>query len=267
MRNFEPVFLPEPRNLFEKAGRMVRGYTMAAGDAILITIEAFSFGRRLPRRRAELMRQMYACSIKSFFIAAVVALCMGMILSRQAGVTLSRFNQQEQVGTLVIISLVRELGPVMTALILAASIGSAYAAEIGTMTISEEVSALKVMSINPVDYLVSPRLYAVLIMCPALTMFSELIGAFGGMLVAKTQLGVSPQSFYKNAILELELRDVYIGLLKSILFAIVIVTVAAYQGLTTTDGAVGVGRSTRRAVVISFLYIMVIGFFVTSLFY
>ena len=104
-------------------------------------------------------------------------------------------------------------------------------------------------------------------MCPALTMFSELIGTFGGMLVAKTQLGVSPQSFYKNALLELELRDVYIGLLKSTLFAVVIVTVASYQGLTTTDGAVGVGRSTRRAVVISFLYIMVIGFFVTSLFY
>ncbi len=267
MRNFEPVFLPPTRNLFEQAGRLIRGYTMAVGDALLITAEAFRFGHRLPHRRAELMRQMYACSIKSIFIASVVALCMGMILARQSGVILQEYNQQDRVGSLVIVSLVRELGPVMTALILAASIGSAYAAEVGTMNISEEVSALKVMNINPVDYLITPRLYALLFMCPALTMFSDLIGAFGGMLVAKTQLGVSPQAFYKNAILDLELRDVYIGLLKSVVFAVIIITVSAYQGLTTTDGAVGVGRSTRRAVVISFLFIMVIGFFVTSLFY
>jgi phospholipid/cholesterol/gamma-HCH transport system permease protein len=267
VRNFEPVFLPEPRNLFEKAGRLVRGYTMAVGDALLITAEAFRFGHRLPRRRAELMRQMFACSVKTLFICSVVALCMGMILARQAGVILQDYNQEHRVGSLVIVSLVRELGPVMTALILAASIGSAYAAEVGTMNISEEVSALKVMSINPVDYLITPRLYALLIMCPALTMFADLIGTFGGMLVAKTQLGVSPRTFYENAVLDLKLRDVYIGLLKSVVFAIIIITVAAYQGFTTSDGAVGVGRATRRSVVISFLFIMVIGFFVTSLFY
>jgi len=161
----------------------------------------------------------------------------------------------------------REMGPFMTALILAASVGSAMAAELGTMAVSEEVAALHVMSINPVRFLVMPRLVAMLVMCPVLTVYTNVVGILGGMLVACTQLGVSPRAYYDNAMSYLHNKEIYVGMLKSVVFGVVVAAVSCYQGLSATNGAIGVGQATRRAVVLSFLLILVIGYFITRFFY
>jgi phospholipid/cholesterol/gamma-HCH transport system permease protein len=159
------------------------------------------------------------------------------------------------------------MGPFMTALILAASVGSAMAAELGTMSVSEEVSALQVMSINPVRFLVTPRLAALLFMCPVLTVYTNVVGILGGMLVARTQLQVDSEAYYRAALDLLHNKEVYVGLLKSVVFAVILCTVACYQGLSARNGALGVGRATRKTVVHSFLLILVVGYFITRLFY
>jgi phospholipid/cholesterol/gamma-HCH transport system permease protein len=163
--------------------------------------------------------------------------------------------------------MVREMGPFMTGLIIAASVGSAIAAQVGTMVVSEEVAALEVMSINPARFIVMPRLAALMIMMPVLTVYTNVIGVVGGALVGQTQLGVSVRAYFDNARLYVENKDLYVGLFKALLFGVVIATVACHQGFSATEGAVGVGQATRRTVIISFLTILVIGYMVTRFFY
>ena len=138
------------------------------------------------------------CGIKSFGVTSVVALFTGMILALQAGLILKAYGQEMRVGFLVAQTMFREMGPFMTALILAASVGSGMAALLGTMKVSQELAALEVMSINPVRFLVAPRLLAMMVMCPVLTMYTDLIGILGGGLVAYTQLGVGWTMYFDN---------------------------------------------------------------------
>ena len=161
----------------------------------------------------------------------------------------------------------REMGPCMTGLVIAASVGSAIAAQMGTMAVSEEIAALDVMSIDPLRYLMMPRLVALAFMMPLLTVYTNLLGIFGGALVGATQLGISHEAYFDNAFRYAEAKDLYVGLFKAFLFGLIIVTVACYQGFAATEGAVGVGRATRRTVIVSFLLILVVGYFVTRLFY
>lgn len=267
MRNFETIDLPDSQNSVQSLGRNVWLSTIAAGKAILIIVEALKYAYKLPFRRAEFGRQLNNAGVKTFFITAVVAFFTGMILSLQSGLILAQYNQEVNVGQLVTQTMCREMGPFMTALILAASIGSAYAAEIGTMTVSEEVAALKVMNINPVDYLVTPKLFAMMIMCPVLTVYTNLIGSIGGMVVANTQLFVSPEAFTENALEMLRLKEMYVGLFKSFIFAIIIIAVSTYKGFSTKNGAIGVGKATRESVVTSFIFILITGYYITRIFY
>ena len=190
-----------------------------------------------------------------------------MILALQTGLELRRFSQEENIGTAVTVVMLREMGPFMTGLIIAASVGSAIGAAIGTMMVSEEVAALEVMSINPVRFLVVPRLVALAFMMPILTVYTNLVGILGGAVVGATQLGITPETYFDNARLFAENKDLYVGLFKAFLFGIIIATVACHQGFSTTGGAVGVGQAARRTVIISFLTILVFGFIVTRLFY
>jgi phospholipid/cholesterol/gamma-HCH transport system permease protein len=163
--------------------------------------------------------------------------------------------------------MMREMGPFMTGLIIAASVGSAIAAAIGTMVVSEEIAALEIMSISPTQFLVLPRLVALMIMMPILTLYTNIIGVVGGAIVGATQLGVSFNAYFDNARLYAENKDLYVGLFKAVLFGIIIATVACHQGFHTTGGAVGDGQATRRTVIISFLTILVLGYIITRLFY
>mgnify|MGYP006277668601 CR=1 FL=1 len=267
MKFYEPEYLAAPANGVAAVGRQLLLSIRNTGRALLIVFEAFFWHIQLFKRRHDVATQLFTCGVRSLGVTAVVALFTGMILALQAGLILRDYGQAVQVGTLVTQTMCREMGPFMTALILAASVGSAMAAELGTMNVSEEIEALHVMSIDPARFLVMPRLFALMVMCPVLTVYTNIIGSAGGMLVAATQLDVAPAAYYENAMRFLENKEVYVGLFKAWVFSIVIVTVACYQGLTATNGAVGVGQATRRTVVISFLLILIIGYIITRMFY
>ncbi len=267
MISLQPKYLDKAKNPIEGFGRKIFEAIDCSGQALLIMFEAFYWFPHIWKRRSEVSRQLFTVGLLSFGVVSTVALFTGMILSLQAGQMLRDYGQEANVGILVSQTMCREMGPFMTALILAASVGSAMAAELGTMRVSEEIDALEVMSINPVRYLVMPRLVALLIMTPILTVYSDFIGIVGGGLVANTQLNVSWHSYYRNVLSFLELKEIYVGLFKAGIFGVIVATVSCYQGLATTNGAVGVGRATRKAVVVSFLLVLVIGYFLTSLFY
>lgn len=239
------------------------------GQAMLMLAEATLF---IPwaldkRSRHELFYQLYLTGIKSLGVITVVAAFTGMILALQTGLELRRFGLQQNIGTAVTVVMLREMGPFMTALIIAASVGSAIAAQIGTMVVSEEVSALEIMSINPVRFLVLPRLLALAIMMPMLTVYTNILGIVGGAVIGATQLQVSFQAYFDNAQLYAQNKDLYVGLLKAFVFGVVIATTACHQGFSTSEGAVGVGQATRRTVIISFLVILVLGYMLTRVFY
>jgi phospholipid/cholesterol/gamma-HCH transport system permease protein len=239
------------------------------GHALIMLFEAILFTRYAfsKRNRSETVTQFYVTGIKSLGVITVVALFTGMILALQTGLELRRYGQEEFIGSAVAVSMIREMGPFMTGLIIAASVGSAIAAQLGTMTVSEEISALEVMSINPNRFLVMPRLVALVVMMPVLTVYTNLLGILGGAVVGATQLGVAVNTYMDNATQFATNKDLYVGLLKAAVFGVVITTVACHQGFMTQEGAVGVGRATRSSVIISFLTILVLGYMLTRLFY
>lgn len=239
------------------------------GHALFMLLEAFWFSRYVftKRSRGETVTQMFTTGIKSLAVITVVAMFTGMILALQTGLELRRYGQEVYIGSAVAVSMIREMGPFMTGLIIAASVGSSIAAQIGTMVVSEEIAALEVMSINPNRFLVMPRLVALVVMMPILTVYTNILGIMGGGVIGATQLGVSVQSYVDNATRFATNKDLYVGLFKAAVFGVVIATVACHQGFMTREGAVGVGRATRRSVIISFLVILVLGYMITRLFY
>jgi phospholipid/cholesterol/gamma-HCH transport system permease protein len=265
----EPENYPPALNRFGAVGRYVILGCREVGIAGLLFVQAVLSLRFMLTRRArrEIIAQMFLAGIRSLNVITVVAVFTGMILALQTGIELRKFNQEINIGTAVMISMLREMGPFMTGLILAACVGSAMAAQLGTMTVSEEIAALEIMSIDPVRYLVMPRLVAMCVMTPCLAFYTCVLGVIGGGIVGLSQLGVSWDAYIDNATRYADVKDLYVGLLKAFLFGIVITTVSCHEGFATTQGAVGVGMATRRAVIASFLLILVVGYVVTRLFY
>jgi phospholipid/cholesterol/gamma-HCH transport system permease protein len=171
------------------------------------------------------------------------------------------------VASLVAVSLCRELGPVLTALVVAGRAGSAIAAELGTMKVNEQIEALDTMAINPVRFLAVPRFLALMLMLPALTIMGNLSGIFGGFIVGTNSLNINPDLYMQTTFKYLEIKDIYTGLIKSFIFAGIIALIACYEGLDTKGGAEGVGRATTRSVVISFILIILADCLVTAFFY
>jgi phospholipid/cholesterol/gamma-HCH transport system permease protein len=165
------------------------------------------------------------------------------------------------------VSLLREMGPFMTGIILAACVGSSMAAQIGTMTVNDEVAALEIMSISPVRFLMAPRMAAMVLMTPVLSFYTCVLGVLGGGIVGLTQLNVPLSQYITTAMDIAKSYDLYVGLLKALIFGIVITGVSCYEGFTTTQGAVGVGQATRRSVITSILLILILGYVITRLFY
>lgn len=265
----EPILLPPARNSLGRIGRELVATMRSTGRAVMLlgaTIASLRFaGTR--RARREILMQMYVAGIRSLGVITVVAIFTGMILALQTGIELRRFNQEINIGTAVMVSMLREMGPFMTGLILAACVGSSIAAQLGTMTVSEEIAALEIMSVDPVRFLVMPRLVAMMVMTPLLAFYTCVIGVLGGGIVGVTQLGVAWSAYLDNATLFATNRDLYVGLLKAFVFGVTITTVACHQGFATQQGAVGVGQATRQSVIVSFLLILVFGYMVTRFFY
>ncbi len=215
----------------------------------------------------EIIRQMYVVGVQSLPVTLIVGVFVGFVLALQTGLSLKPFGMQDLIAQIAVATMTREMGPLMTSIILAGRVGSAMAAEIGSMKVSDEIEALEVMSINPVKFLVMPRIVALTVMCPILTVFANAIGTVGAAVVGNLQIGVSYYQFYRDAADFLLFKDIYCGLFKSLVFGLTIAVVSCSQGLRTTGGTQGVGESTRRAVVTSLLLILILNYFMTSLIY
>lgn len=265
----EPEYLPAATNAVGRVGRWVLQGCREFGRATMLLAATVASLRFLPTRRVrrEALVQMYVGGIKSLGVVTVVAVFTGMILALQTGIELRRFNQEVNIGTAVMVSMLREMGPFMAGLVLSACVGSAMAAQLGTMVVSEEVAALEIMSIDPVRFLVLPRMVAMAVMTPLLSFYMCVMGVLGGGVVGMTQLGVPWAKYIDNATRFADTKDLYVGLFKAFLFGIIITTISCYEGFAASQGAVGVGMATRKSVIASFLLILIVGYFVTRLFY
>ncbi|MFN3604802.1 MAG: MlaE family ABC transporter permease [Leptonema sp. (in: bacteria)] len=244
---------------------------IGAGEVLYLLLRVTLSLPHLVFKIQQTLNIMYISGYKSLFVVSIVAIFTGMIVSLQSGLALKDFGQEELIGQLLVVTLTREMAPFMTALILSASVGSSIAAEIGTMKVSEEIDALEVMSIDPIRFLVLPRVVGFTIMIPVLSNYASLLGTIGGSIVAKTQLGVEYETFYQMALEILRsktgLKDIWIGNLKAFIFGIIISSISCQQGLNATEGAIGVGRAVRQSVVISYLFIIMFGYFISAIFY
>lgn len=200
-------------------------------------------------------------------LVLLISALIGAILALQAGPFFARFGQETLVAQLVALSVLREIGPLLTAILIAGRSGSSLAAEIGTMKVSEEVDALLVMGANPVRVLVAPRFLGLICALPCLVILADIVGIAGGMVVGKLALDIPGRIYLDQTREAVKLRDVVGGLVKAIAYAIVIVTTASHQGFATSGGAAGVGRRTTRSVVISILWIIVVDAFFTWMLY
>ncbi len=265
----EPEIYDPPSTATRRLGRQVLIQWKAVGRAAMFTGMGFLYFRYMfsHRNRHEVFYQMFITGIRSLGVLTVVALFTGMIFALQTGLELARYGQEVHVGGAVTVVMLREMGPFMAGMILTASVGSSVGAQLGTMTVSEEVAALEIMSIDPIRFLVMPRLVAFTIMVPLCTFYTDIIAVLGGGLVGYTQFGIPPYLYYDNALIYAETKDLWIGILKAFVFGVIICSTACYQGFSTTGGAVGVGKSTRNTVVISFLLTLIVGYIITRLFY
>jgi phospholipid/cholesterol/gamma-HCH transport system permease protein len=229
----------------------------------------------LPRRRHLVADQMAGSALGVLHVVMLVGLFMGMIVSLQTGIELSRIGQQDNIGTIVALSMTREMGPFITATILAAAVGSAMAAEIGTMAVSDELAALEVLSVDRVRLLVLPRVVSLALVAPALTVVADAIGILGGGVVAYAQLNVGWQLYIDSVLDALRTtgrtiplpKDVYSGLFKAVVFGLLVATISCAQGLGARGGALGVGHATRGAVRDSIIAIIVSNYFMTWFLY
>ncbi len=200
-------------------------------------------------------------------IVAVISLFLGIILALQAAYQLRRVGALIYVANLVGVSITRELGPIVTAIIVSGRSGSSFAAEIGSMKVEEEVDALVTMGINPVRFLVVPKLVAMMIMVPALTVFSDCVGILGGFLLSVTALDIHPYNYFQQTVNSLLIKDVITGLTKAWAFGIMITIIGAHEGFKVRGSAEEVGKRTTAAVVASIFLVIILDLFFTALFY
>ena len=211
--------------------------------------------------------QMVGVGVDSVPIVGIITFFVGLIIAMQAAYQLEQFGALIYVADLVAVSITRELGPLITAIIITGRSGSAIAAELGTMQVYEEVDALQTMGINPVKFLVVPRLLALFIMVPCLTLLADAMGIAGGFVLATTSLNLDLTRYFNQTINALMFSDLLTGLIKSFVFALIIGGIGCYQGLIVRGGAEGVGKATTKSVVISIFLIICADMLFTALFF
>lgn len=220
-----------------------------------------------PLKKKHVLDQMDEIGVKSLPIVLLTSLFTGMVLALQSAYQMQRMSAEMYIASLVSLSMVRELGPVLTALVIAGRVGAAITAELGTMKVTEQIDALEALATNPVKYLVVPRFLALLIMLPLLTIYADIIGILGGYIIGVFKLGIAPNMYWRMTYDPLIFKDVFTGLIKSLAFGVIIAIVACFQGMNAEGGAEGVGKATTLSVVISFIMIIAADCFFTALFY
>lgn len=240
---------------------ILRNFLVAVNDYFSLVAKAFIGIFKKPFYTSEVIRQIENIGVLSLPIVALTSTFTGMILALQSGYAMAIFGAKIYIGTLVSLSLVRELGPVLTGVVVAGRIGAGTAAELGSMKVTEQIDAMRAMATDPIKKLVTTRLLAGLVAIPALTLIADLLGILGGGFIAYSTFGVSPV-FYKKTIVDiLVVDDIIMGAIKPFFFAIIIITVGCFSGLEAKGGTEGVGRATTQSVVISIIIILVSDYF------
>ncbi len=215
---------------------------------------------------AQALEQSVEIGVNSFGVTALTSLFTGMVLALQAGNTIGNiFGEPIFVGTIVTFSLIRELGPVLTSVVVSGRAGAAVTAQIGTMAVTEQIDALYTLGTNPIRYLVLPRMFGFVLTLPILTLFSNLFGVVGGYLVAAYALNVPGEVYLTDITSFMGVKDFMHGFIKTFFFAFMIGTVCCYKGISTRGGAEGVGKSTTGAVVTTIVLILVLDYFLTAI--
>lgn len=234
----------------------------AVGEYVVLICEVAATLKRPPPWKL-LREQFFQIGVLSTSVVAITGFTTGFVLAAQSIYQLSSKGLAGVTGVLVGKAMITELGPVLTALMVTGRVGSAMCAELGSMRVTEQIDALKSMAVNPNRYLIAPRFIAGIIMIPLLTIFSMIMGIFGGYLIAVHFFHMSPSTYFDPMPIHITGFDVFTGVVKSFFFGILLVTICCYKGMKTSGGAAGVGRSTTQSVVISYIYILIWDFLLT----
>ena len=251
----------------EGVGRKVNSFFEYIGGVTALGGEAALTVFRLRIRFAETVNQCFLLGYQSLIIVLLTSLFTGMVFSLESAVQAVQYGFGSFVGGIVSYTNVRELGPMLTAVVVAGRVCAAIAAELGSMVVTEQIEALQSLGLAPVRFLVVPRMLALMIMLPLLTVFADVIGVMGGQWIAHAQAHISYDDFMSSARQTIGFEDVVKGLFKSVIFGIIIALVGSYQGLTTRGGAAGVGKSTTSAVVICIIMIFILNFIMSYFLY
>jgi phospholipid/cholesterol/gamma-HCH transport system permease protein len=248
-------------------GHVVLDFLATVGRVVLFAGSGLSHCVRPPFYFRNLGRQLIEIGYYSLPVVGLTAIFTGMVLALQSYTGFSRFSAEGAVANVVVVSITRELGPVLAGLMVAGRIGASMAAEIGTMRVTEQIDALSTLSTNPMKFMVAPRLIAGVTMLPLLVVVADIIGVFGGYLVAVYKLGFNPANYLQNTFDALQTEDVVSGLVKAAVFGLIVTLMGCYHGYTSRGGAQGVGAATTNAVVSSAILILCFDYILTELFF
>jgi phospholipid/cholesterol/gamma-HCH transport system permease protein len=246
-------------------GRSVLQNVEEMGKILLLFFSAMAWMVRPPLKIRLIFKQLEFVGVKSIYVVVLTGTFTGMVLALQSYYGFRMFSAESLVGSTVALSMTRELGPVLTSLMVTARAGSAMAAELGTMRVTEQIDALYVMAANPVKHLIVPRIVAGVVMLPVLTIVSDFMGILGGYFVGVVILDINEGSFVKNITRYVDLEDLYNGLIKAAVFGLILSLIGCYKGFNTSGGAEGVGRATTEAVVLSSITILISDYFLTAI--
>ncbi len=249
----------------DRFGRAVLDNIEEMGKIFILFLSVLMWMVRPPLKLRLIFKQMEFVGVKSIFVVVLTGTFTGMVMALQGYYGFRMFNAESLVGSTVALGMTRELGPVLTALMVTARAGSAMAAELGTMRVSEQIDALSVMAVNPVKHLIVPRIIAGVIMLPALTIVSDFMGILGGYFVGVPILNINEGAFVKNITKMVDLNDIYNGLIKAAFFGLILSLIGCYKGFNTTGGAEGVGKATTEAVVLASISILISDYFLTAI--
>lgn len=258
--------------LFERLGESVYNFSKSGLKLLYLTADIFYWSivglvKKKGQRAGSFVQQSILIGVNAFLIVGLISFLIGLILALQSAAQLRQFGANIFVADLIGIAMLREMGPIMTAIAVAGRSGSSIASEIATMVVTEEVDALKTMALNPVRFVIVPKFHAITMTMPLLTIMADLVGILGGFVIAVTYLQLSATAFFNELLSVLILKDVLTGLFKSVVFAWIIVIIACYQGLNVTGGAEGVGKATTASVVASIFFVIVADSIMGLIFY
>ena len=251
--------------IIQTIGHVFLAFLNAAGAFFLFALESLSHCFRPPFFFRQWIRQFFEIGYLSLPVVGLTAIFTGMVLALQSYTGFSRFSAESSIATVVVLSMTRELGPVLAGLMVAGRIGASIAAEIGTMRVTEQIDALVTLSTNPYKYLIAPRLWAGVVMLALLVLAADAIGIFGGYLVATYKLGFNPAIYIDQTFKYLKAEDVNSGLIKAGVFGFIITLAGSYAGFNSKGGAQGVGAATTSAVVSASILILICNYLLTAI--